>query len=85
MNEQREKLDKLASDSEMHFNIILGLSLLGLSQDTQSQNICSVSSKKMEEDTVQQTAMAAMEMPSSQGAVKEEPQMEEEHSSHFFS
>ena len=80
VKEQRDKNEILVSESEMHFNIILRFS-----QGTQSQAGHFVSSKAMEKETVQQTAMGNMEVPSNQGHAEKEQSMDEGHSDHLFS
>ena len=78
--EKSEKINKLHSDFDMHFNIILRLT-----QATQSQHVHFVGLKKIEEDIAQQTTMTIMEMPSTQGPAKEEQQIDEELSIHDIS
>lgn len=64
----------------MHFSIILGLT-----QGVQSQIGHSVCSKMREENTIQQTSMAIMEVLSAQGPVKDKQQTKKGHSGHVFS
>lgn len=79
VKEQGEKIEKLASNSEMHFNIILELA-----QGNQSQVSHYAGSRQMEEATVQQTALAVIEVSSVQGHALNEQPMEEGHTVHVF-
>ena len=79
MKQQGGKIKKLISDTEMHFNITLGLS-----QKAQSQKNHLVGSKFMEEDTIQKPTISIMDISSSKETSKEEKQLEEGHSGHVF-
>ena len=58
---------------------------MGLTQGVQSQIGHSVCSKMREENTIQQTSMAIMEVLSAQGPVKDKQPMKKGHSGHVFS
>ena len=77
---REEKIDKLSSNSKVHFGIILGLT-----QGVQSHIGHSIFLKKREENTIQQTSMAIMEVLSAQGPVKDKQQTKKGHSGHVFS
>ena len=68
LNEQCLKYDKIASDSEMKYNIIRGLcAVLNLWLGSPNVSTSSVKEGAAEEDTMQQAALALLEQPNVRG------------------
>lgn len=61
LNGQGKEIKKLASETDMHYNIILGF--VHGSHSVEGQPSVSSASKLLEEETVKQTALGVMEQP----------------------